>query len=592
MNIKLNEKYKSLLTNIDITLPNFTIISGINGAGKSHFLSAISQNIVVVTDEHGNEINPKRYVNSGSLTPNESYQIGRENLTSEISAAWYTIQNYHQQKITNPHLTIEQHLQKNIFHANVLYRVLYLSEKDAIQELTLEDIGEYYPIDQVQDIDIFHQNFSTIFKRYFDKQDDNYYNQYLNDNKKIKKRYLTEGNFLKRYGPPPWEFVNRIFEEADIGYSISHPLEGNRDVPFHFKLVNKINGVNVNFNDLSSGEKVLMSLTLALYNAKQNIAFPSLLLLDEPDAPLHPSMAKKLLDVIQNVFVDERGVRVIMTTHSPSTIAMAPEDALYVMQKEEPRIEKRSKEQIMKLLTFGIPSFSIYTDSTRQVFVESEYDEYFYKKVYLKLKKDYRSDKSLNFISSGLTKNDSGNCDQVKLLVNRLTKNGNQTIYGIIDWDKRNNGNDKIHVLGLNQRYSLENYIFDPLILANFLLREAIVDNSYFNLEENEISSDFKRFSQNKLQNVADIVLGDISKAIRPTDSAKKVVKYYGELAIDIPIWFLHHDGHELLKKIKEIYKPLESYKKLIHNVIDKVINENPEFISMDIFNLLQDLHD
>ena len=129
MNIILNKKFKSLLTDINITLPNFTVLSGINGAGKSHLLDAITQNIAKVTDEYGNEVNPKRYVNSNSLTPNESYQVGRENLTNEINSAWYVIENYRQQKLTNPNLTLEQHLQNNLFQRNVLQRVLDLSEK-------------------------------------------------------------------------------------------------------------------------------------------------------------------------------------------------------------------------------------------------------------------------------------------------------------------------------------------------------------------------------------------------------------------------------------------------------------------------------
>ena len=54
-----------------------------------------------------------------------------------------------------------------------------------------------------------------------------------------------------------------------------------------------------------------MSLALALYNSNFDIQFPKVLLMDEPDALLHPSMSKKFLDVIKEIFVIQKGVKVI-----------------------------------------------------------------------------------------------------------------------------------------------------------------------------------------------------------------------------------------------------------------------------------------
>jgi AAA15 family ATPase/GTPase len=45
---------------------------------------------------------------------------------------------------------------------------------------------------------------------------------------------------------------------------------------------------------------------------------------DEFDAHLNPSIAEKFIEVIQTYFVN-KGVQVIMTTHSPSTVAFAKE---------------------------------------------------------------------------------------------------------------------------------------------------------------------------------------------------------------------------------------------------------------------------
>jgi hypothetical protein len=71
------------------------------------------------------------------------------------------------------------------------------------------------------------------------------------------------------------------------------------------------------------------------------------------DASLHPSMIKNMLAVIGDIFL-VRGVKVILVTHSPTTIALAPEEAIFVMKKEGPkRIEKSSKKDALSILTEG-----------------------------------------------------------------------------------------------------------------------------------------------------------------------------------------------------------------------------------------------
>src|SRR5690606_21408835 len=140
--------------------------------------------------------------------------------------------------------------------------------------------------------------------------------------------------------------------------------------PFELKLINTFNQSEVKFSDLSSGEKVLMSLALALYNSKFDIEFPRVLLMDEPDASLHPTMSKQFLEIIENVFVKEKGVKVIITTHSPSTVALAKEEDLFVVNKTGVRIEKTTKDKALKILTSGVPSFSVNYENRRQVFVE------------------------------------------------------------------------------------------------------------------------------------------------------------------------------------------------------------------------------
>lgn len=589
--IIVEKKFKSLSNPFNIVLPDFTVISGINGAGKSHLLAAIEQGIAKVYDDNGNELVRKRYINSSSLSPTDSYQVTRENLKSEIYQLHNSIQQFVQSKKNDPNLSFEKYLSYN---PSQYHLTLKIANKLAIpfEDLTVEDINDNFPLNYGIVQDVFYQNFSQVFKRYFDKYEDNHYHEYLHNAKGKNVKYLSDSEFTLKYGNPPWEFVNRIFEESNIDYFVNDPIENDRDLPFTFKLINKTNGANVNFTDLSSGEKVLMSLALSLYNSKFDLVFPQVILFDEPDAPLHPSMAKQLLRVITEVFVKEKGVKVLMTTHSPSTVAMSPEESLFVMQRDEPRFLKKSKDQIMKLLTDGIPSFSIYADNRRQVFTESKVDADFYTKVYLKLKSVISSDKSLYFIPSGIIKGNSGNCEQVKESVKVLSNAGNQTVFGIIDWDKKNNNSDRVLVLGSSKRYSIENYIFDPIILASFLLREKIRERRYFGLEDDDNYFNIPKFSKAKIQSIVDVVISEISQRVNPIDHTRYMVYYHTGLSLEIPVWYLHHQGHELESIIRTTYPELNKFRKeLTVEIIDKIIDDIPEFISVDILDLFQQLH-
>ena len=95
---------------------------------------------------------------------------------------------------------------------------------------------------------------------------DNEYRQYRNQTKgHTEIRFLLKEEFVNTFGEAPWEFVNKIIKEASLDYHINSPANSHRDAPFELKLVNNFNNTEIQFGDLSSGEKVLMPLALALY---------------------------------------------------------------------------------------------------------------------------------------------------------------------------------------------------------------------------------------------------------------------------------------------------------------------------------------
>jgi hypothetical protein len=147
----------------------------------------------------------------------------------------------------------------------------------------------------------------------------------------------------KTIGPAPWNVLNEILTVAEFPYRVEAPTSSLLDI-YHIQM--NESGRMISPRDLSSGEKVILQLALWMYNSRHHDRFPRLLLLDEPDAHLHPSMTRQFIDVIQEVLVNRYKVRVILTTHSPSTVALAPEGAVFEMTRGSSTIVA-SKKQVL-----------------------------------------------------------------------------------------------------------------------------------------------------------------------------------------------------------------------------------------------------
>ena len=133
---------------------------------------------------------------------------------------------------------------------------------------------------------------------------------------------------------PPWDTLRGVLaemrdstgEDGLFDFDFLDPVDLQLDMTnrqsFSFKstLTNRASGARYELHSLSSGEKILMALCLASFNQKLGRRRPSLLLLDELDTVLHPSMVTALVVALRSLFVD-RGCNVIMTTHSPMTVS-------------------------------------------------------------------------------------------------------------------------------------------------------------------------------------------------------------------------------------------------------------------------------
>jgi energy-coupling factor transporter ATP-binding protein EcfA2 len=226
-------------------------------------------------------------------------------------------------------------------------------------------------------------------------------------------------------------------------------------------------GRYVSFAELSSGEQVIARSMLWAFNGRLGENY-KLLLLDEPDAHLHPSMSRLLIGALNEYIVNRMGIQVIMTTHHPSTVALAPEEALYVMHKEGGRahITKANKQEALKPLTEDL---LLVTDKFRIVFVEGKDDAPFYQDVYMELKK-LLPDVPLVFKPPSSPGGKEVVLDAVKKCNYLLAEYGfGDFIFGLIDGDRGNEARANISVL---PRYCMENYLCDPLVVFAYLLSE------------------------------------------------------------------------------------------------------------------------
>lgn len=86
--------------------------------------------------------------------------------------------------------------------------------------------------------------------------------------------------------------------------------------------------INLEAISLSEGTLRLLGLLLALYA----LTPPSLLIMEEPEATLHPGAAAVLADVLQEAALR---TQILITTHSPDLLAQFPVDSLRAVERIE-----------------------------------------------------------------------------------------------------------------------------------------------------------------------------------------------------------------------------------------------------------------
>ena len=191
---------------------------------------------------------------------------------------------------------------------------------------------------------------------------------------------------------PPWVVLRanleRMREASDdpelFNFEFSDP-EGDRlthinhqQYSFEARFTNRSTGKSYSVESLSSGEKILLSLCLASFNRDMGQRQLGLLLLDELDAMLHPSMISALIAGLKDQFISN-GTRVVMATHSVTTVSMLEEDEIYRVAREGSRVDVRPvrKAEAVSELSEGLATIDTglriaATESTAPVTILTE----------------------------------------------------------------------------------------------------------------------------------------------------------------------------------------------------------------------------
>ncbi len=338
---------------------------------------------------------------------------------------------------------------------------------------------------------------------------------------------------------------------------------------------------------LSSGEKLLISFLLCLYSAENwniNQGFTNVLLLDEVDAFLHPAMCQTMLDILSDSVASKLGIKVILVTHSPSTVALANEDSIFIMRKDGPdRLLKATKDKALATLTVGVPTLSIDYSNRKFVFVEGPDDENIYPKLFGIIVENGKLEPSisLTFIGADVrAKNDgAGGCQVVISTLQSLE--GNKSIFGIIDWDGKNNSNGNLMVLGENKRRCLENYLFEPLPMLFYSLRYGHLKPGDLGQAKEFTYSHLKDLSEQDVQKCIDKIIevfeakGGLTSLQEKNqslsfDSTLFDCETLSGIIYKIPKYFLDVDGKTLIPVWQKVFGE-RSEKNLKDNTIDKV---------------------
>ena len=358
LSINLRSEYISFKAGFECELEatnNLIIISGVNGTGKSQLgeiISGLSSNSSVefITASGKAQIDPKNIVYENINGTINNAQNIRNLLSSD---------NYLGSPFVNPdsHISIHQKIRTQVeqyetitdeYSYRICKAIMENTSKtwDQMSVISDDEIDNQLKALNLNDLSSpFANTLQNIFNNYAVGLMDKLFKGYNDGVPKegVDEEYRNKFGFDKM---EPWKFLNQALLEFNLDYEFIEPKVRERIANIDsIKIKNKTNDfiAENGFNFLSSGEKTILSLLFSLMNTKG--IKPQVIVLDEYDATLNPSLTEKFYKILEKYFIS-KDVLVIIITHSIATISMAPDYAsFYEVFKKDPRIVKVEKDK-------------------------------------------------------------------------------------------------------------------------------------------------------------------------------------------------------------------------------------------------------
>lgn len=140
--------------------------------------------------------------------------------------------------------------------------------------------------------------------------------------------------------------------------------------PFEFVISTSMGDIDI--DDLSSGEKEILNIFIRFHQLKPKEA---VILFDEADAHLHPDLERRYLEILRQL---GQGNQMLLTTHSPEMMIAAGTDSLYTILKEPSQdggnqlVRVTHSEHLHSVLSELMGSRGIVSFNQRIVFIEGE----------------------------------------------------------------------------------------------------------------------------------------------------------------------------------------------------------------------------
>ncbi len=619
MEIKLEGNFKSLSSFNWRSDSHLSILTGENGSGKSQFLEMLKFAISSPKNNDGyyqysdadpktgkNRINYFKLDLQGFYPPLDNYvhwsSYGKYLHSFPISYTYYLefinwlfihtkedknrlseqlnihiidnqFQPRHSQSSSGFESTINgKHLKNEIINK------VSQSARVPIGELKIQDFLSYLPINFIFNSINFAQNDLIEHYVFF------YHMQKL-----MREHFNIEIDSL---GEDPIIVLNRILLSCGLRYTVedfdSKPYKDAKGAdavlksldPFILLAKKYKSDALINFQEVSTGERIIVCLGLLEYFATYMKKTPALMLLDEIDAHLHPALIPNLFRVVNDLLINKFNTLVIMTTHNPSTIALAPKSpnssVFRISNEGETKIMQDNSKNFSESMNLLCQGLLVVNEATKFIFVEDEDDENFYNNI----NKVNSISSKLVFIpaSNRIVKDNqteiykTGGKDAVNKWLERFG-DFNGVFNGLIDRDA---GNEEYsNNLKLIERYSIENYYCDPLVLFAYLnsltTRKSEIEKfDIIKGKEHEIhlnhykADEIINFIISKLE---PFVLAEIdqnisknqirySKPISSSDHCKNKVEveYQNGVKYKYPEWLLYYRGKSLLNACQQAF--------------------------------------